>query len=161
VRAPEHRVFVLDGRALFSYHKRPPSVVGDGRTPLRELIAALRRENARARDEAGRLMALDETPAAGQRLTLDGPANRSAGGGSHDLRDGAPEPMARLAAAAADALGLRLAGVDLFDLSPAGDGGELAVIEVNSNPMIATLEDHGRWDLIVEIWRANFAAALK
>ena len=29
-----------------------------------------------------------------------------------------------------------------------GDGGDLAVIEVNSNPMIATLEDNGRWDLI-------------
>ena len=35
------------------------------------------------------------------------------------------------------------------------------VIEVNHNPMIAVLEDHGRWDLIAEIWQANFAAALK
>jgi hypothetical protein len=45
----------------------------------------------------------------------------------------------------------------MFDLG----GGDFTVIEVNSNPMIATLEDHGRWDLITEIWRANFAAALK
>ena len=48
-----------------------------------------------------------------------------------------------------------------FDLSPAGDLSALCVIEVNSNPMIQTLEDNGRWDLIVAIWRANFAAALK
>jgi hypothetical protein len=47
----------------------------------------------------------------------------------------------------------------LFDLS--GDGSDLAVIEVNSNPMIATLEDQGRWDLIETIWRANIDAALR
>jgi glutathione synthase/RimK-type ligase-like ATP-grasp enzyme len=60
-------------------------------------------------------------------------------------------------ARAAEAIGLELAAVDLFDLGGAG----LAVIEVNSNPMIATLEDHDRWDLIIEIWRANFEAAFK
>ncbi|MCR6643539.1 MAG: hypothetical protein NVV62_02885 [Terricaulis sp.] len=59
------------------------------------------------------------------------------------------------------ALGLRLAGVDVFDLSPARDCSDLAIIEVNSNPMIQTIEDHGRWDLIGAIWRANFEAALR
>jgi hypothetical protein len=39
--------------------------------------------------------------------------------------------------------------------------GALQVIEVNSNPMIATLEERGRWDLIETIWRANIAAALR
>jgi hypothetical protein len=27
--------------------------------------------------------------------------------------------------------------------------------------MIATLEEHQRWHLIIEIWRANFEAALR
>ena len=58
---------------------------------------------------------------------------------------------------AATAVGLSLAAVDLFDLVEQG----LAVIEVSSNPMIATLEDAGRWDLIEKIWRANFEAALR
>ena len=57
---------------------------------------------------------------------------------------------------AAAAIGLRLAAVDMFDVA-----GEFVVIEVNSNPMIATLEEAGRWDLIAEIWRANIAVALK
>ncbi|HVK79802.1 MAG TPA: hypothetical protein VM915_04255, partial [Verrucomicrobiae bacterium] len=96
-----------------------------------------------------------------ERLTLEGPANRAAGGGAQGVRDGAPEAQARLALAAADAVGLRLAAVDMFDISPNGDGSDLVVIEVNSNPMIATLEDAGRWDLIIEIWKANFAAALR
>jgi glutathione synthase/RimK-type ligase-like ATP-grasp enzyme len=88
------------------------------------------------------------------------PANRARGGTAADFRDGAPEPLAALGCAAASAVGLGLAGVDLFDVSPARDMTELVVIEVNANPAIETLEDVGRWDLIETIWRANFDAAL-
>ncbi|MGD9965235.1 MAG: RimK family alpha-L-glutamate ligase [Hyphomonadaceae bacterium] len=161
--APEHRVFVLNGRALFSYRKALPQVEGDGENPLHALVAAMGREpgaaplKPRGRDEHGRLLVNGDVPARGAIVTLEGPANRAAGGGARGLRDGAPEDLAALAVAAARAVGLSLAAVDLFDLGEAG----LAVIEVNSNPMIATLEDHDRWDLIVEIWRANLEAALK
>ena len=167
VRGVEYRVFVLEGRALFSYRKHPPSIVGDGRSRVADLVAALPRDagapmpKVRARDAAGQLVRADFAPAAGAHLTLEGPANRAAGGGAEGVRDGAPPAMARLALAAADAVGLRLAAIDMFDISPSGDGADLVVIEVNSNPMIATLEDADRWDLIIEIWKANFAAALR
>ena len=167
VRGVEYRVFVLEGRALFSYRKHLPSVVGDGRSCVRDLVAALPRDvgapipKIRARDAEGRLVSADAVPGAGMRLTLEGPANRAAGGGAADVREGASRAMARMALAAADAIGLRLAAVDMFDVSPHGDGADLVVIEVNSNPMIATLEEAGRWDLIIEIWKANFAAALR
>lgn len=163
VRAPEYRVFVLDGRALFSYRKHQPQIVGDGRRSFEALVAALPRDDgapalkARGRDIGGGLVAAQSVPALDEVVTLEGPANRSAGGGASGLGDGAEAHLAAVALAAADAIGLKLAGVDMFDL---GAGG-LAVIEVNSNPMIATLEDHGRWDLIETIWRANFAAALR
>jgi len=152
VRGAEHRVFVLEGRALFSYRKHAPIVVGDGRRTLTALIEALPRDpgapvnKMMARDAAGAAIAADAILEPGVRLTLEGPANRAAGGGSADLRDGAPAPLADLAVKAASALGLRLAGVDIFDCSPARDLSDLVVIEVNSNPMIKTLEDHGRWD---------------
>jgi glutathione synthase/RimK-type ligase-like ATP-grasp enzyme len=110
-----------------------------------------------ARDGQGRRLNLDEAPAAGVQITLEGPANRAAGGGARDLRDGADPAFARVALEATEALGLRLAGVDMFDRGAEG----LCVIEVNSNPMIATLEEHGRWDLIAAIWRVNFDAALR
>lgn len=167
VRGVEYRVFVLDGRALFSYRKHQPVIVGDGARSVRTLVAALARDNGpplektRARDVHGVLLALDDVLPIGARATLEGPANRAAGGGAEDLRDEAPPALAQLAVAAADAIGLRLAGVDMFDLSAARDFSDLAVIEVNSNPMIQTLEDGGRWDLIETIWRANFAAALR
>ncbi|MEZ5996159.1 MAG: hypothetical protein R3C25_10425 [Hyphomonadaceae bacterium] len=163
VRADEYRVFVLNGEPLFSYRKQLPRVIGDGRRSLRELAEEMPREagapapKPRGRDESGRLIAPGTVPAAGVEVVLEGPANRAAGGGAANLRDGAPGALGALAVRAAGAIGLKLAGVDIFDMA---DGG-LAVIEVNSNPMIATLEEHDRWDLIDAIWRANFAAALR
>jgi len=163
IQAPEYRVFVLNDRALFSYRKRLPSVVGDGRRTLRELMAMAAAPdqpaiaNVRARDQAGRLFDPDRAPEKGARIVLEGPANRAAGGGAEALREGASDALANLARAAAGAIGLRLAAIDVFELS----AGALTVIEVNSNPMIATLEEAGRWDLIDAIWTANIEAALR
>jgi glutathione synthase/RimK-type ligase-like ATP-grasp enzyme len=164
VRGVEYRVFVLEGRALFSYRKSAPYVVGDGVSTLAALIEAMPRDphelvrKLHGRDAAGQRVGLDDAPGRGQHIGLEGPANRAAGGGAYALVDGAPQGMAELAISAVKALDLKLAAVDMFDVA---DGAGLVVIEVNSNPMIATLEDFGRWDLIGEIWRANFAAALK
>lgn len=156
VRAAEYRVFVLEGRALFSYRKLAPALIGDGVRTLREFMG---KPEFSARDAAGAALSPETVLPMGARAALDGPANRAAGGGAADLREGAPEPLARLALAAAECVGLRLAGVDMFAMAP--DWSALALIEVNASPMIATLEDHGRWDLIEAIWRANFAAALR
>lgn len=167
VHGDEFRVFVLEGRPLFSYRKRPPTVIGDGKLTLRTLVERLKRDNGpplqwtRARDRHGALMGLEVVPRRGQRVHLEGPANRAAGGGATDLRDGAAEPLSMLACAAAETIGLRLAGVDIFDVSPLRDLSELLVIEVNSNPMIQTLEEGDRWDLIAQIWRTNIQAALR
>jgi cyanophycin synthetase len=158
LRGAEYRVFVLNGRPLFSYRKRLPVVLGDGESTLAALSG---RERPRGRDESGVSYCASDVPPRGARIGLEGPANRSVGGGVEVLIEGAPAPLANIALAAADALGLDLAGVDIFDVSPARDFSDLLVIEVNSNPMIATLEDHGRWDLIETIWRANIDAALR
>lgn len=163
VRAPEYRVFVLNGRPLFSYFKTPPSVIGDGVRTLAALVADMPRDKdapslkPRGRDDRGGKVTPEKVPVSGAVVVLDGPANRAAGGGASGLRDGAADALAKIACDATRAVGLRLAAVDVFDI--VGDLSDLTVIEVNSNPMIATLEDHARWDLIVEIWRANFTAA--
>jgi glutathione synthase/RimK-type ligase-like ATP-grasp enzyme len=55
------------------------------------------------------------------------------------------------------ALGLRAGAVDLFtDVD--GDASALRVIEVNANPSIRFLEDSGRADLILRIWRHTFSS---
>ena len=158
MRGDEYRVFVLDGRVVFSYRKRPPECIGDG---VRSLAQLAGREGVRGRVAGGALLQANDVPEHGALVVLQGPANRAAGGRFDAFQDGAPRPLEELCVAAARAVGLRLAGVDVFDLSTARDLSDLTIIEVNSNPMIATLEELGRWDLIAQIWRANFAAALR
>jgi hypothetical protein len=159
---PEHRVFVLKGAPLFSYRKNLPSLVGDGVRSVAALLEARPRDDSAptpsraVRDKSGARVEMDRVLQIGEPVWLAGPANRAAGGTATVLADGARPDLARVAVAAAHAIGLDLAAVDLFESSKGP-----MVIEVNSNPMIATLEDHGRWDLIETIWRANFEAALK
>lgn len=72
----------------------------------------------------------------------------------------APRSEAAFAMArkAARALGLRVAAVDMFtDIGEDPDA--MRVIEVNSNPSIRLLEELGRADLILKIWRHTFLAA--
>ena len=165
VQAPEYRVFVLNGRPLFSYGKTLPSLQGDGERTLAALIGAMQRDpeapplRPRGRDRRGVKVSAGDVPERGMLVVLEGPANRAAGGGAFELRDGAPPSLGDIALRATEAVGLALAAVDIFVSGPERD--VFTVIEVNSNPMIATLEEHQRWDLIIEIWRANFEAALR
>ncbi len=162
IRAPEYRVFVLNGRPLFSYRKRLPTLIGDGQSSAHALLMRYARQTERvderlvARDAQGEVVAMDFVAREGECLLVEGPANRAAGGGADALQDGAPSPLGEIALAATEAVGLKLAGVDIFVTHEGA-----LVIEVNSNPMLATLEDHGRWDLIAAIWRANFEAAFR
>lgn len=161
----EHRVFVQDGRAVFCSSKASPALVGDGNTPLAELLARL---NAHVANEgvsplprsvlAGR--SPGEILPAGARLPLPGRRNLSAAGGIDAVSDQPPHALARLAVRAVEALGLRIGAVDMFDLSSARDFSDPVVIEVNGNPGLRTLELAGRSDLIRSIWVSMFNACL-
>ncbi len=89
------------------------------------------------------------------------PLNRAVGGHAEAFTTEVPLPLASTALAACRAIGLGVAGVDLFAGvgSRAGEGP--CVVEVNASPMIETLEDQGRWDLIELIWTRNLTAALR
>jgi glutathione synthase/RimK-type ligase-like ATP-grasp enzyme len=78
-------------------------------------------------------------------------------GGTMVLEAAPAAGVTALAGKAATALGLRVAAVDLFT-DIAGAANAMAVIEVNSNPSIRLLEQSGRGDLILRIWRHTFSA---
>jgi cyanophycin synthetase len=147
-----HRLLFLDGDLLDVVRREPPHVVGDGTTPIRGLIAA---ENARRIAAGGREgvalvtttldclftlanagRALDDVPAAGERVRVKATTNHGGPADGHTVRAPVdPGTLERIAAAVA-ATGLRLAGVDLITTDPAvpveRTGG--AVLEVNGNP---------------------------
>ena len=172
VRGVEHRVIVLNGKGLCAYEKSPLTVTGDGVTSLAALVSKARAEGkpttatiapseaTSGEDRAGQRVHASEVPVAGGQVRILGPQNRSAGGDARVLQAPAPPALAAIGEAAAAALGLAFAGVDVFDVSEHADLSGLLVIEANASPALLTLEAHGRLDLIDAIWGANLQAAL-
>jgi cyanophycin synthetase len=146
----EYRVLVLDGQVLGTIVRRPPTLVGDGRSTVAALVAAENRRRVAAEGRAGLWrMALDldalldlarqglaprAVPAEGTSFTVGVTANEN--GPADNETVAAPPALARTAAAAAEALGLRLASVEVVTPDPAVPlptaGG--VVVEVNGTP---------------------------
>jgi RimK-like ATP-grasp domain len=158
VSGREYRVFLLDDEVVYTARKYPPSVIGDGIRCIRDLLTAhndaLRGRGLSPVAVDDRDASLETVPAKGERREIPGRTNLSAGG-TMVLEAPASEAALTLARKAARALGLRVAAVDLFT-----DVGEdaIRVIEVNANPSIRLLEQSGRGDLILKIWRHTFSA---
>ncbi len=152
----EYRVFCIDGQPVFVTAKGGFTLTGDG---VRTLGALLREQNAML--VAAGISPFDETvlpgaarvPVNGEIVALPGRRNLSAGGGIAGFSTDVPRALADIASRAAEAVGLRVSGVDIFDVSPARDLSDLTVIEVNGNPSIASLSRIGRDDLVDRIWQ--------
>jgi hypothetical protein len=155
----EYRIFLLDDEIVYCARKHPPLVSGDGISTIRDLLTA-HNEALRSRGLSPVVTdgdaLLDAVLPKGERWDIPGRMNLSAGG---TMVLEAPRREAALIQArkAARALGLRVAAVDLFtDIE--GEPDAIRVIEVNSNPSIRLLEQSGRDDLILKIWRHTFSA---
>jgi glutathione synthase/RimK-type ligase-like ATP-grasp enzyme len=160
VSGSEYRVFLLDDEVVYTARKYPPSVAGDGIRSIRDLLTAhndaLRGRGLSPVAVDGGDISLETVPAKGERWEIPGRMNLSAGG-TMVLEVPVPEAARTLARKAARALGLRVAAVDLFT-DVGGDADAMRVIEVNANPSIRLLEQSGRGDLILKIWRHTFSA---
>jgi glutathione synthase/RimK-type ligase-like ATP-grasp enzyme len=157
----EYRVFLVDGEVLYSARKYPPFVRGDGLNSIRNLLAT-HNEVLRSRGLSpaaaieGQDASLDAVLPMGERWEIPGRMNLSAGG-TMVLESPHSDAALALARKAAQALGLRVAAVDLFT-GIDGDPEAMPIIEVNANPSIRLLEETDRGDLILKIWRHTFSA---
>ncbi|MBV8481113.1 MAG: hypothetical protein JOY72_12515 [Actinobacteria bacterium] len=141
------RLLLLDGQLLHALRRRPPSVVGDGRSTVHDLVHA---ENERRLAGQGAdalwlvtidldcLFALERqgirlgsVPAAGERVFVKGATSQSRRDDDEPAADALPAELVADAARAARAVGLRLAGVDVV----AGDDAWV-VLEVNCTPAL-------------------------
>src|ERR1700736_5293865 len=114
----EYRIFLLVDEIIYSARKYPPFVLGDGISPVRNLLIA---HNA-ALESRGlspasvtevRDASLDAVLPRGQRWDIPGRMNLSAGG-TMVLEAPRADAAFTLARKAARALGLRVAAVDMF-----------------------------------------------
>ena len=155
IEGEEHRVFCLDGRAVFATRKAEAVLVGDGTSDLAALLARANAGLAGSGVSPTPPAALSDAarvPAAGERVIMPGRRNL-ASGGSAEVTTDVPAALAQIAVEACAAIGLRVGGVDLFDRSAGRDLSDLIVVEVNGNPGMASLLQAGREDLAEAIWR--------
>jgi len=159
VQAAEYRVFVIGEQARFQYGKAEAGLVGDGvsdwdglMNALNERLVAAALSPVREAEFRAGLAAIgafgSDLTAAGQRLTLAGRRNLATGSQPVGFRTDIDPKLAELGVAAAAALDLDVAGVDVF----VPDGGDPLVLEVNANPSFASLEVLGETDLAEALW---------
>jgi cyanophycin synthetase len=148
-----YRLLFLDGELLDEVRRLSPRVVGDGRSTIDELIAAenLRRVESRGRagldvlvvdldcvftlERAG--LGLRSVPAAGETVAVKTVSNENRAEDNETLPgDALADGLVEEARAAARAVGVRLAGVDLITPDPTRSLREAggALIEVNGTP---------------------------
>ena len=146
------RLLYLDGELLDCVRRDPPSIEGDGRSPISALIADENRSRVgRGTELAQSLIIRDRDMAqtlaesgrnmrtvlpAGERISLKRSINDSGVQETVRVEDGLSPSLTESGATAARVLGLRVAGVDIICSDPtrslADTGG--AIIDVNAAP---------------------------
>jgi cyanophycin synthetase len=153
-RGTEHRVLVVDGRVVAVARIEPPHVVGDGHSTVAELVEAVNRDPRRGPDHhtplrrlkldavalevlAAQGYTLASIPPRGERvLVRRNPPYIKNGGSLSDLTDRIHPAVAARAVAAARALHLRVAGLDVVveDIGRPLEAQGGVVVEVNTGP---------------------------
>jgi D-alanine-D-alanine ligase-like ATP-grasp enzyme len=162
----DYRIVTLDDTVICAYRRAPLSVVGDGVSSVRALLAAKHAAFAASgRDTTIPLddfripmrlrrlgLTLDSTPAAGEAVALMDNANLSTGGAAEDVSESLHPGYGELAVGLTRALGLRHAGVDILTPDPIdAPVGEYVVLELNPAPGLDHYAQMGpRQALIVE-----------
>jgi GNAT-family acetyltransferase (TIGR03103 family) len=146
------RVVVIDRRVVAAAVRRPAEVVGDGRSPVAELVRSTSRRRERATGGESRIP-LDETTAEvvaeagyamadvapdGERIRVRRTANLHTGGTIVDVTDQLHPAIAEAAVRAATALGIPVTGIDL--MVPDVGAADYVFIEANERPGLANHE---------------------
>jgi len=152
IEGKSYRLVYLDGVLLDAVVQSPPSVVGDGKSSLRQFVNRANAERLRKGADLGQGLItsdlemkhtlaeqglrLSSVPRAGRVVSLKTAINDNAGGDNHSAGHQLCESIVADGARASRAAGARLAGVDVVTTDPgrplAETGG--AIIEVNTTP---------------------------
>ena len=141
----EYRFLVINGKCLSVVHRRNASVIGDGKSTIRELIKMKNKEDWHAL--TGSPIKTDEPVVAylkiqgltydsvipeGKRITLRSNSNVSTGGESLVFTDIMPDRFKKIAEKASRAFDAKICGVDIIIEDMKKD--KYAIIEINDNP---------------------------
>ncbi|MBK8744527.1 cyanophycin synthetase [Propionivibrio sp.] len=149
----DYRVLVVGNKLIAAARREPPHVTGDGTRSVRELVELVNSDPKRGAGHATSLtrisfddialarlategLTADSVPAKGARVVLRDNANLSTGGTATDVTDDVHPEFAARAVAAAQTIGLDIAGVDIVCnsvLRPLEEQGG-GIVELNAAP---------------------------
>jgi GNAT-family acetyltransferase (TIGR03103 family) len=152
VEGDDLRVVVIDRQVVAAAVRRPAEVVGDGRSPVTELIRSTSRRRERATggessipldDTTAEVVAasgwaMDDVPPNGERIRVRRTANLHTGGTIEDVTDRLHPEIAAASVRAAAELGIPVTGLDF--LVPDVSGPDYVFIEANERPGLANHE---------------------
>jgi hypothetical protein len=161
VPGENYRLLYLDGVLIDAIRRAGPTLAGDGRHRVEELVNRMNAERLRGgggrgqtlvstdldyeRTVAAQGLTPDSVPASGAVVRLKTTINESAPENSHPARDELCAAVVEQAALAAATVGARWAGVDIITVDPGVPleraGG--VVVEVNTTPGLS-MHFHGR-----------------
>ncbi|MGJ5819990.1 cyanophycin synthetase [Paludibaculum fermentans] len=149
----DYRLLVVNGKVVAASRREPAHVIGDGRSSVQQLVDEKNRDPRRGDDHATALskLVLDEialqvlgeqgctpgsVPASGERVLIRRNANLSTGGTATDVTESVCPEIAEHAVAAASAVGLDVAGIDVIagDISLPLEQQNGVIVEVNAAP---------------------------
>ncbi|MBU1324516.1 MAG: N-acetylglutaminylglutamine synthetase [Alphaproteobacteria bacterium] len=163
VRGEDLRLVVIDYKVVACALRRPPRVIGDGRSTLRALIEHQSRRRAAATggestipvdDETERTLAeaglgLDDVAPEGVEVMVRKAANLHLGGTIHDVTEEVHPALIRAAVSAARAIDIPVTGIDLMVTSPREP--DYAFIEANERPGLANHEPQPTAERFVDL----------
>ncbi|TCN27752.1 cyanophycin synthetase [Mesobacillus foraminis] len=151
----DYRLLVIGGNLVAASLRMPPFVIGNGQDTIRRLIEIENKNPLRGDGHEKPMtkipfnytvscylekfdLSLNSIPHKGQIVQVVGNANLSTGGLAIDVTDEVHPTYKELAIAAAKAIGLDIAGIDLIskDIAKPLDSKQSAIIEVNAAPGI-------------------------
>ena len=151
----EFRIFVMNDEVVGILHRVPANVTGNGSHTIRELVVEKNKDPLRGKGYhtplekiqlgEAELMFLkaqnkdfDTIPLENETVFLRENSNISTGGDSIDFTDDIPESYKKIAVKAAQALDVKITGLDMIipDYTQEAGDDNYAIIELNFNPAI-------------------------
>ncbi len=149
----DYRLLVIGDKLIAAARRDPPLVIGDGTHTVKELVDIVNSDPRRSDGHATSLTKIrfddialarlaeqgytaDSVPERGVRVVLRNNANLSTGGSATDVTDDVHPELAAAAVAAAQTVGLDIAGIDVVCdtmLKPLEEQGG-GIVEVNAAP---------------------------
>ena len=164
------RIVVIDGEVVAASVRRPPVVVGDGRSTVDQLIDRLDSKRRAETGGSSRIVSDDVTVgvveagghdmrtvlADGVELAVRRTANLHTGGTIHDVTEVLHPGLAEVAVRAAEAIGIPVLGLDL--MVPAPDQADYVIIEANEQPGLANHEPQPTAERFIDLLFPETAA---